>query len=104
MWIQTIDLSQLRLNVLVVLRVLTFSKPKYLSLPSCRTGSSASGASSFSNAVGTGALGSFFSGGGAVEAPGVCEHAIAGQLPSPNWMFVPLKTASDSLQRKATPE
>lgn len=88
MWIHTIDLGQLWSSVLVVLHVLTFSKPKYLSLPSCRTGSSASGASSFSNAVGTGALGSFFRGGGAVEAPGVCEHAIAGQLPIPNWMDV----------------
>ena len=79
MWIHTIDLGQLRLNVLIVLRVLTFSNPKYLSLPSGRTGSSASGASSFSNAVGTGALGSFFRGCVAVEALGVCEHAIASQ-------------------------
>ena len=77
MWIHTIDLSQPRLNVLAVLRVLTFSKPKYLSLPSGRTGSSASGASSFSSAVGTGALGSFSKGCGAAEALGVCEHAIA---------------------------
>lgn len=77
MWIRTVDLYQLLLYVLVVLRVLTFSKPKYLSLPSGRTGSSASGASSFSNAVGTGALGSFFRGCGAAEALGVCEHATA---------------------------
>ena len=65
-----------------VLRVLTFSKPKYLSLPSGRTGSSASGASSFSSAVGTGALGSFFRGGVAAEAFGVCEDAITRQLVS----------------------
>ena len=77
MWIHTVDLCQLLLHVLVVLRVLTFSNPKYLSLPSGRTGSSASGASSFSNAVGTGALGSFFRGCGAAEALGVFEHAIA---------------------------
>ena len=80
MWIHTIDLSQLGLDVLVVLRKLTFSKPKYLSLPSGRTGSRASGASSFSNAVGTGALGSFFRGCGAVEALGVCEYAVASQF------------------------
>lgn len=66
--------------MLVVLRILTFSNPKYLSLPSGRTGSSASGASSFSNAVGTGALGSFFRGCVAVEALGVCEYAITSQF------------------------
>jgi len=80
MWIHTIDLSQLAFNVPVVWCVLTFSNPKYLSLPSGRTGSSTSGASNFSNAVGTGALGSFFRGGGAVEALGVCDYAITCQF------------------------
>lgn len=50
-----------------------------MSLPSGRTGSSASGVSSFSKAVGTGAFGSFFTGGAAAEALGVCEHATACQ-------------------------
>jgi hypothetical protein len=59
---------------------LTFSNPKYLSLPSWRTGSSASGANSFSNAVGTGAFGSFFTSGCAAEALGVCEYATTGQF------------------------
>jgi len=95
MWIHTIDLSQLWLNMLVVLRVLTFSNPKYLSLPSGRTGSSASGASSFSNAVGTGALGSFFRGCGAAEALGVCN--IAGQFMSSDMRCY------GSSQRKARP-
>jgi hypothetical protein len=66
--------------MLVTVRVLTFSNPKYLSLPFCRTGSAASGASSFSNGVGIGALGSFFRGGGAVEAFGVCGNAIVSQF------------------------
>jgi hypothetical protein len=51
-----------------------------LSLPSDRTGFCTSGASSFSSAVGTGALGSFFTGGGAAEALGVCEYATGCQL------------------------
>ena len=90
--------------MLVVQRVLTFSNPKYLSLPSGRTGSSASGASSFSNAVGTGALGSYFRGCGAVEALGVCEHTIASQYAESDLGVCVSKTASEAIQCRARPE
>jgi hypothetical protein len=80
MWIHTVQNGQLVFDVYSVVCELTFSKPKYLSLPSDRTGFCTSGASSFSSAVGTGALGSFFTGCGAAEALGVCEHATNCQL------------------------